>query len=110
MIPQELGTKVRKIVTTSDRSLINNVYVSPLFVDDLMNSVEELEQIGITSTKTETESSDGTVVSADLQSKTGVSLPLGSVLLDGRDVIIQSSLVTIDELVNYIENQAPEVF
>ena len=111
MTPQELGTKTRKIITTfGDQALINSVYFNPMFATKLMDRVDELKKIGIHTSKTETESAEGRIISAMMSSTQMEDLSLGSILLDGKDLVIQNTLVLLDELISYIESSAPEVF
>jgi len=111
MIPTELITKARKIIDlTKDKSLVNNTYFNPIFADQMAKKIPELKDTGFNFSKTETESSEGTVISANVIAPNGEELDLGSLLLDGKKVIVQRSLTLPDTLLSFIEDALPQEF
>jgi len=111
MTATELITKTRKILDlTKDKSLVNNTYFNPIFADRLAEKVPELKKTGFNFSKTETESAKGTIISAKVVAPTGEELDLGSLLLDGKQVIVQRSLTLPDNLLNFIEENIPVEF
>lgn len=111
MIPSELITKARKIIDlTKDKSLVNNTYFNPIFADRFAEKVPELKEIGFNFSKTETESGEGTIISANVVAPTGEELDLGSLLLDGKTVVVQRSLTLPDTLLNFVEEALPQEF
>lgn len=111
MLPHELGSKVRKIIDAfRDKSIINNTYFNPAFADRLGNKVEELRELGFNLAKTETESNEGTVISGLLITPSGERLELGSILLDGKSIVVKKAMVTVDDLVNFITESVPKEF
>ena len=111
MLPTELITKARKIIElTKDKSLVNNTYFNPIFADRLAEKVPELKDTGFNFSKTETESGKGTVISAKVVAPNGEELDLGTLLLDGKNVIVQRTLTLPDTLLNFIEEALPQEF
>ena len=111
MTPSELITKTRKIIDlTKDKSLVNNNYFNPIFADRLAEKVPELKELGFNFSKTETETGKGTVISAKVVAPNGEELDLGSLLLDGKQVIVQRSLTLPDNLLNFLEENSPTEF
>ena len=106
MLPTELITKARKIIElTKDKSLVNNTYFNPIFADRLAEKVPELRELGFNFSKTETESGKAKVVAPN-----GEELDLGTLLLDGKNVIVQRTLTLPDTLLNFIEEALPQEF
>jgi len=102
----QLGIKVQKIIEMNkDKALMQGAYFSPLFTDRLADKVQDLRSLGFNLMKTETESSEGTVISGKIIGPTSEELNLGSVLLDGKDVVVKNTLVPIEKLINFIEEQ-----
>ena len=111
MTPSELITKTRKIIDlTKDKSLVNNNYFNPIFADRLAEKIPELKELGFNFSKTETETGKGTVISAKVVAPNGEELDLGSLLLDGKQVIVQKTLILPDRLLNFIEENSPAEF
>lgn len=109
--PLEVKTKTQKIIEMMrDKAIVQDVYFNPMFVDRLADKVPELRTLNFNLSKTETESEDGTVIAGKVVAPTGGELNLGSVLLDGKNVIVQKSLVPIDKFLNFIEENTPEQF
>lgn len=111
MTPPELITKARKIIElTKDKSLVNNNYFNPIFADRFAEKVPELKDVGFNFSKTETESAEGTIISGKVVAPNGEELDLGSLLLDGKKVIVQRSLTLPDSLLSFIEEALPTEF
>lgn len=111
MNAKDLRNKVRKILDmNAEKALINNVYFSPTYADRLAEKVPELNQLGFNLSKTETETAQGTIVTGTLAAPHGEKLALGSLLYDGKAVSVQKSLITLDTLLNFIEENVPQDF
>lgn len=111
MLPTGLSSKLRKIIDmTSDKALIDGTYFSPLFTDRLADKVPELRELNFNLSKTETESDEGTVISGLIVAPNQEKLSLGSVLLDGKTLVVQKSLITPDKLISFIEDNVPQEF
>jgi len=111
MRSEDLINKIKKILDmSSDKALINNTYVSPTYADRIAYKVEELNELGFNLTKTETETSEGTIVTGRIAAPTGNRLELGSLLYDGKSVKVQKSLVTVDAFLTFIEDNIPKQF
>jgi hypothetical protein len=82
-------------------------YFATAFVQMLNKKVPELVDAGINIQQTNVQSYEGQVVEATAQASNGVSLNLGSVTLDGVDVLPRE-LVTIDTLIAFVENNAKQ--
>lgn len=105
MVPSELMMKVKKIFDVLDtKLLINNTYINPFHIDRISDKIPELQQAGFDLSKTETESKEGNVVSAHMRSPSGQELDLGSVILTGKEIKIQKSLLTVDDFVRFVED------
>lgn len=89
---------------------MNSIYFSPLYADRLPEKAEELTELGFHISRTETEAPEGSVISAKIQSPSGDVLNLGSILLDGKKLTVKNALVTIDELLSFIEENSPIEF
>ena len=106
-----LRNKIRKILDmNADKALINNIYFSPTYADRLAEKVPELNQLGFNLSKTETETAQGTIVTGTLTAPSGEKLDLGSLLYDGKYVRVQKSLMMLDTLLNFIEENVPQDF
>lgn len=111
MRAQDLKNKIRKVLEMQPRKfLLNGIYFSPLYSDRLPEKIEELPQLGFNVSKTETESPEGSIISATISSPSGETLDLGSVLLDGKRVTVEKSLIPIDDLLAFIEENSPIEF
>jgi len=107
MAATQLGIKVQKIIEMNkNKAIIQGAYFSPLFTDRLADKVQDLRSLGFNLIKTETESSEGTVISGKIISPKNEELNLGSVLLDGKDVVVKNTLVPVDKVISFIEEQA----
>jgi hypothetical protein len=107
----DLRSKIHKILDmNAEKALINNIYFSPIYADRLAEKVPELNQLGFNLSKTETEAAQGTIVTGSLAAPSGEKLDLGSLLYDGKSVRVQKSLITVDTLLNFIEDNVPQEF
>jgi len=105
MVPHELGLKIEKIINIlSDQFKVEDVYFNPIAIDRLSDRVPELKEMGFILNKTETETERGSIIGGQIEAPNGEDLSLGSVLLDGKKVKVQKSLVTIDHLINFIKD------
>ena len=103
----QLGIKVQKIIEMNkDKALLQGAYFSPLFTDRLADKVQDLRTLGFNMVKTETESAEGTVISGKIISPSNEELHLGSVLLDGKNVVVKNTLVPVEKVISFIEEQA----
>lgn len=103
--PANLISKIRKIIELSkDKAIINNAYFNPAYADRLMDKAHELKEYGFNASKTETESHEGTIISGILTAPNMEELSLGSILLDGKSLVVKKSLVPVDNLINFIED------
>ena len=84
--------------------IINNVYLNPLFADLLIDKIPELKELGVTVSKTETETDRGRIVSSTINTQKD-EYDLGSVLLDGENVRLLKPLSTGDELIDFLKHQ-----
>lgn len=99
-------SKVRKIIDIAkDRATVQGAYFNPTYAEKLLEKVQELKTLGFKSAKTETESEDGKIIAGKLISPGGEEFSLGSILLTGKEVIVQNTLRTVDELVSFIEEE-----
>jgi hypothetical protein len=111
MNTMQLGTTVRKIIELLDeKSLIKDTYFNPMFSTDLANKIPELEQSGFKISQTETESEEGTTISASIIGPNNEELNLGTVLLDGENIIVKNSLVVPNDLISFIESNSLDQF
>ena len=103
----QLGIKVQKVIEMNkDKAIIQGAYFSPFFVDRLADKIQDLRSLGFNCIKTETESSEGTVISGKIISPSNEELHLGSVLLDGKNVVVKNTLVPVEKVISFIEEQA----
>jgi len=104
MTPYDISVKVKRVIQMNgDAYVLNNVYFNPYFLRDLLSKVPELAKAGIEGTTTETETDSGTLISSKLfVKKTGESLDLGSVFLDGENVSVKNRLSSVDSIVRFI--------
>lgn len=103
MDPEEITRKLQKIIKMNrDEAMLKSVYLNPLYVKELARKVPELKELGFKLSQTETETNQGSLVSATIMAPTGSRLRLGSILLDGKDLRIQRTLQTIDDLSEFI--------
>lgn len=99
--------RVRKLVDLAkDKAVINNAYFNPNYAERLFEKIPELKSLGFRSETTETESEDGKIISAKILSPMGNELDLGSLLLTGKEVVVQRSLQTLDDIIEFIEEEA----
>lgn len=107
MTANELVTKVKKIITMyADDAKLQNVYFNPMFATDLYNRVPELKKLGFRFYENAIESDEGKIISGTIKSPDGQSLALGTVVLNGKNIEVQKSLVTIDKLCGFIKDGA----
>ena len=107
MIVDHVINIMNKIIETNrDLYLINGTYFNPVSAVTLDKKVDELEDLGISLSATETESDRGRLVSASISSKNGSSKNLGTVLLDGSTIITKKELVPYTELETFIRQNS----
>jgi len=82
---------------------IKNMYFNPSFVHNFFE-MTQLSNFGFSFEISEVESASGNVVKAALIGPNKGKLDLGSILLDGKSVIIQEDLRTFDEIEVFISN------
>jgi len=103
MFIDQVTNKIKKIVETNpDLYLIKGTYFNPNSAPDLNSKVAELEKLGIAISSTETESSQGHLISAQIKSINGQQLQLGSILLDGSTIITKQNLVPYQEIMDFV--------
>lgn len=103
MLIDQVANKVKKIIeTNTDLYLIKGTYFNPNAAVDLNTKVPELEDFGISISSTETESSQGRLISAQMKSINGQQQPLGSILLDGTTIVTKQNLVPYQEIMDFI--------
>jgi len=106
MGPEELAKKTDKVIELNSRdAIINEVYFNPLFANDLSLKIPELDESNVNLSQTETETEDGSLVSATVLTPTK-KLNLGSVLLDGKTVVVKQDLVTVERFIEFIEKRS----
>ena len=111
MTPQNVASKVRKVIDMSkEKAILNNAYINPLFISTLATKVPELEQLGFNMSTTETESAEGRLISALIKAPDDTKLNIGSILLDGKQLTVQNTLVLPDDLINFIVENVPKEF
>lgn len=111
MTIDQVIVKVRKIIELSGtKAVIKGAYFNPTYAEKLLDKVNELKTLGFKSAKTETESEDGKIISGKIIGPSGEEFELGSILLTGKDVVIQNTLRTIDELISFIEEEGSKEF
>lgn len=109
MTANELVAKVKKIVNMyGNDSKIEGVYFNPMFASDLYSRIPELKKLGFKIYENSVESAEGTVISGTIKSPFGATLSLGTVILDGIDVSVQKSLVSVDKVYAFIRDAAIE--
>lgn len=103
MLIDQVANKIKKILETNpDLYLIKGTYFNPNAAGDLNSKVDELDNFGISISSTETESSQGRLVSAQIKSINGQQHPLGSILLDGSTIITKQNLVPYQDIVDFV--------
>lgn len=103
MLIDQVINKIKKIVETQpDLYLIKGTYFNPNAAVDLDAKVDELEDFGIAISSTETESSQGRLISAQIKSINGQQQPLGSILLDGSTIVTKQNLVPYQEIMDFV--------
>lgn len=108
MIPRALAERVKRMIEVNDAvATLKGVYFNPTFANKLKEKVPELEEAGIVLEITSLQADNGQVVDANVRASNGVTLSLGSVTLDGKDVI-DSGLATIDALISFVENNSKQ--
>jgi hypothetical protein len=101
---QQLAQKVRKVLEINrDKSLIDNTYINPIFLKDIDKKVPELQEHGFYFTVDEESVPEGHAFSASIRHYLGSSLDLGKIVLDGRDRIIKKALVTVTDLMEFLQ-------
>lgn len=105
----QLVNRVRKLIELSkDSSTFQGAYFNPAYAERLFDKVKELKTLGFTSSVTETETNDGKVVSGIITAPSGNELDLGSLLLTGKEVVVQNSLETIDDVIAFIQEEGSQ--
>ena len=109
MTSSDLAKKVRKVLEMSrDESFVKGVYFNPLFAGKLSSKVPELHEAGLSLSMTSTKDPEGPIKSSAISSALGDRLKLGSVFLDGENVLFRGKLVLIDDLVDFVEENSLE--
>jgi len=103
---ENLGNLVRRTLEMEPNAVYGGVYFNPMFVQELASSLPQLENLQFKFIKTEIETSAGTLVEGSIRAPVGSELKLGSLLLSGKDVKILKELVTLERVVEFIENHA----
>lgn len=104
----ELANTVGKLIDTMPHeSLVSGVYFNPMFSMELEQRVEELVQFGFRFVEKETEGDRGRMYSSKIMSTVdGNSLDLGTLLLDGKNIVIVDKLVPVEVLLEFIRNNS----
>lgn len=109
MLPRALAEKVKRMIeVTDDQAVLKGVYFNPFFAGKLKEKVPELEEAGIVIIQTNVESDSGLLVEANLQASNGMTLSLGSVTLNGKDIAVTGALATIETVVSFVQNNAKQ--
>jgi len=107
MTANELVTKIKKVMNMySADSKLQNAYFNPMFATDLYNRVPELKKLGFKIYENSVESDAGTLISGTIKSPDKQSLALGTVILNGKNIEVQKSLVTLDKVYAFIRDGA----
>ena len=107
MTPEQLAVTVGKVIDLSkDDAVLNMVYFNPAFTNQLSRKAPDLNNLGFRLSQTETETKVGTLISAAIIAPNGSTLDLGSVLLDGKQLVIEDALTTIHKLTKFIVQEA----
>lgn len=110
MLPKNVATVVRKVIEANPiLYLIDGTYLNPAKASQLAKNVNELAEMGLNIFETETETSSGTVVYAQIKAVSGASLPLGSITLDGTSILGKQDLVPYDDVLTFIEETAQNI-
>jgi hypothetical protein len=86
---------------------LKSVYFNPSFVNNFVDKTQ-LTNFGFSFELNEVESESGTVVKAALIGPKKERLELGSILLDGKDIIIQEDLRTFEDIETFVANNIQE--
>jgi hypothetical protein len=109
MTPQEEINLVKKVLDLNKEAWsIKSVYFNPSFADDLLNRAQ-LASFGFSSEVNEVESESGDVVKSALISPTKEKLELGSILMDGKDIVIQEDLRTFEDIQAFLTTNIQQV-
>ena len=109
MTPKEISTKTKKVINMhKDIYIINQAYLNPMYASELYKQVPELEKAGIKVSTTETETKNGSTIEAVMFSKAR-KMSLGSVLLDGENVVVEKDLSSINGVIKFIEVEAEDI-
>lgn len=109
MIVDHVINIMNKVIETNrDLYLIDGTYFNPVAAVTLDKKVDELEDLGISLSSTETESDKGRLVSAFISSINGATESLGTVLLDGSSIIKKRELVPYTDLETFIRQNSTQ--
>jgi hypothetical protein len=100
---KQVAQKTKKILMMNrDLSLIDNVYINPAWAKNLSTKVPELEENGFYITVIESTVPEGKSFMGKIRHYAGSELQLGSVVLDGKKVVVDESLIDIEDLMGFL--------
>jgi hypothetical protein len=109
LIPRALADRVKGTIEVNAMvATFRGVYFNPAFTNKLKEKVPELEEAGIVLQMTSVQADTGQIVEAAVRASNGVTLSLGSVTLDGKDVTPATELATVDALISFVESNAKQ--
>lgn len=107
MTPQEEIQQVKKVLDLNkDNWSIKGMYFNPSNVENFIEA-SDLKRWGFSTEVHDVESESGNVIKAAIIAPNKVRLELGSILLDGKDLIIQEDLRTFEDISIFVANNIP---
>jgi hypothetical protein len=104
MTPQEEINLVKKVLDLNHENWsIKSMYFNPSFVENLLEKTQ-LKDFGFSSEVNDVESESGDVIKSAIVAPTKDRLDLGSILMDGKDIIIQEDLRTFEDIEVFVAN------
>jgi hypothetical protein len=108
MEAKDIANKAKKVIDLHAKDYVyNKVYFNPVFLREFYADVPELKEAGIKIEVKETESTEGTLISGAFVNHR--TMELGSMLLDGEDMVVHTRLQTVDHLIRFIRQEAEAV-
>jgi len=86
---------------------LKSMYFNPSFIGNFIDKTQ-LKNFGFSYEINEVEAASGTVIKASLIGPNKERLDLGSILLDGKDIVIQEDLRSFEDITTFVDNNLQE--